>query len=280
MDHWRNINGHNSPFQKIIDNNDDLTVEQNDADFLALTLSLGPYTTKQSPSPPPPSPPPSPPLKRQRLAYPLNVVTPPLIDDEPIENNNESLSGGAAAAGPSRQRRPRRNPSRSPREGKSDTVPIPFPWATDRRATVHSLDYLRSKQITAISGDVQCRKCDRHFKLEFDLHEKFFEIGRFVVENKASMCHRAAKEWQSPTLPNCRFCDQENCVRPIISEKKKSINWLFMLLGHMLGLCTLDQLKYFCKHTKNHRTGAKDRVLYLTYLALCKQLDPSGPFDP
>jgi hypothetical protein len=47
----------------------------------------------------------------------------------------------------------------------------------------------------------------------------------------------------------------------------------------MLGCCTLDQLKYFCKHTKNHRTGAKDRVLFLAYLGLCKQLDPNGPFD-
>ncbi|KAL1809528.1 hypothetical protein ACET3Z_026518 [Daucus carota] len=28
----------------------------------------------------------------------------------------------------------------------------------------------------------------------------------------------------------------------------------------MLGCCTVEQLKYFCKHTKNHRTGAKDRV--------------------
>ncbi|WOH09609.1 hypothetical protein DCAR_0729067 [Daucus carota subsp. sativus] len=46
----------------------------------------------------------------------------------------------------------------------------------------------------------------------------------------------------------------------------------------MLGCCTVEQLKYFCKHTKNHRTGAKDRVLYLTYLAICKQLDPKGPF--
>ncbi|KAF7840929.1 wiskott-Aldrich syndrome protein family member 2-like [Senna tora] len=40
----------------------------------------------------------------------------------------------------------------------------------------------------------------------------------------------------------------------------------------MLGLCTLDQLKYFCGCTKNHRTGAKNRVLYLTYHEISKQL--------
>ncbi|KAL4352204.1 hypothetical protein GQ457_06G007910 [Hibiscus cannabinus] len=51
-----------------------------------------------------------------------------------------------------------------------------------------------------------------------------------------------------------------------------------VLLGKMLGCCKLSELKYFCKHTKNHKTGAKDRVLYLTYMGLCKQLDPTGPF--
>jgi hypothetical protein len=84
--------------------------------------------------------------------------------------------------------------------------------------------------------------------------------------------------WMNPRLSRCENCNQENCVKPIIADKKRSINWLFLLLGQMLGCCTLAQLKYFCKHTKNHRTGAKDRLLYLTYLGLCKQLDLNGPF--
>ncbi|KAG5588223.1 hypothetical protein H5410_048657 [Solanum commersonii] len=46
----------------------------------------------------------------------------------------------------------------------------------------------------------------------------------------------------------------------------------------MLGCCTLDELKFFCEHTDNHRTGAKDRVLFLAYLTLCRQVDPTGPF--
>ncbi|KAH7510958.1 hypothetical protein FEM48_ZijujUnG0061700 [Ziziphus jujuba var. spinosa] len=122
----------------------------------------------------------------------------------------------------SRSTRVRRNPTQAPREGKSETIPAPFPWATTHRATVHTLDYLVEKQILTVNGDVQCKRCERQYEMEFDLREKFHE---------------------------------------------------------MLGCCTLEQLKYFCKHTKNHRTGAKDRVLYLTYLGLCKQLDPTGPFD-
>ncbi|KAI3474052.1 hypothetical protein Pfo_028840 [Paulownia fortunei] len=93
------------------------------------------------------------------------------------------------------------------------------------------------------------------------------------MKNRDDMRHRAPAAWMNPTLPDCKFCQQNNCVKPIPS-KKKSINWLFLLLGQMIGCCKLSELKYFCKHTRNHRTGAKDRVLYLTYLELCRQLDP------
>lgn len=93
------------------------------------------------------------------------------------------------------------------------------------------------------------------------------------------MCDRAPAIWMNPVLPTCRFCNPDGSLKPDFPKNKKDINWLFLLLGQMLGCCTLEQLKYFCKHTKNHRTGAKDRVLFLTYLALCKQLDPNGPYD-
>ncbi|XP_044489985.1 uncharacterized protein LOC123214283 [Mangifera indica] len=178
-----------------------------------------------------------------------------------------------------RQYRLRRNPTQAPGEGKGDTVPALFPWSTTKRATVQSFDYLVSKNITSISGDVHCRKCEKKYKMEYDLLEKFLEVWRFIADNKSSMHDRAPNVWMNPVLPTCRFCRQENCARPVIPLKKKQMNWLFLLLGQLLGCCTLDQLKYFCKHTKNHRTGAKDRVLYLTYLGLCKQLDPTGPFD-
>ncbi|CAH9116111.1 unnamed protein product [Cuscuta epithymum] len=180
---------------------------------------------------------------------------------------------------PFRKVRQRRNPSQAPREGKSEFIPPPFPWSTDKRATIQPLSYLVSNKISTITGDVQCKRCERTYVIEFDLHQKFYEIGRFIMENKAIMHDRAPEMWRNPVLPTCRFCEQENSAKPVIASSKKAINWLFLLLGQLLGCCTLEQLRYFCKHTKNHRTGAKDRVLYLTYLSLCKQLDPTGPFD-
>lgn len=111
----------------------------------------------------------------------------------------------------------------------------------------------------------------------FNLETKFAEVSNFIAKNRGEMHDRAPHEWMYPILPVCENCG--NSVRPVVSEKKRSINWLFLLLGQMLGCCTLEQLKYFCKHTKIFRTGAKDRILYLAYLGLCKQLDPTGPFD-
>ncbi|CAI8599197.1 unnamed protein product [Vicia faba] len=163
---------------------------------------------------------------------------------------------------------------------KSETIPIPFPWATNRRASIHSIHYLRQNGIVNITGDVQCKRCDAAFQMSFDVREKFPELWTYILENRQFMNDRAPPNvWMNPTLPDCVHCNQENCVKPIIAKKKKNINWLFLLLGQLLGCCNLAQLKYCCKHTNNHRTGAKDRVLYLTYLALCKQLDSTGPFN-
>ncbi|KAL4587782.1 hypothetical protein LXL04_000656 [Taraxacum kok-saghyz] len=180
---------------------------------------------------------------------------------------------------PRTTRRQRRNPTHAPRLGKPQTIQPPFSWATDRRGQVHNLKYLIEKGITTISGDVQCKRCEQSYQIEYDLVQKFSEVSRYVWENKYSFRDRAPACWMNPTLPKCRYCHQENSVKPKMAESKKSVNWLFLLLGQMLGCCTLDQLKYFCKHTGHHRTGAKDRVLFLTYLGLCKQVNPDGPFD-
>ncbi|KAJ6707861.1 HYDROXYPROLINE-RICH GLYCOPROTEIN FAMILY PROTEIN [Salix viminalis] len=201
-------------------------------------------------------------------------LTEPLLYTTTASVNQES-----PLAGPSRGRRKRRNPSQGPREGKGETVPVLYSWAMDRRATVRSLEYLLSRKIETITGLVQCKRCEKQYEIGFDLEAKFVEIGAFISENKSSMRDRAPSVWMNPALPKCQFCEQENSAKPVIANKKRKINWLFLLLGQMLGCCTLDQLKYFCKHTKNHRTGAKDRVLFLAYLGLCKQLDPNGPFD-
>ncbi|CAK8568235.1 unnamed protein product [Lathyrus sativus] len=168
----------------------------------------------------------------------------------------------------------------NPRSEKSETIPIPFPWATNRRAKLHSLHYLRHNGIVNIIGDVQCKRCDTIFEMSFDVTKKFPKLWTYILENRQFMNDRAPPNvWMNPTLPDCVHCNQENCVKPIIVKKKKNINWLFLLLGQLLGCCNLAQLKYCCKHTNNHRTDTKDIVLYLTYLALCKQLDSTRPFN-
>ncbi|CAN4077655.1 unnamed protein product [Withania somnifera] len=201
-------------------------------------------------------------------------------NNKEIDNNllTLSLSFSSATVPPPQSSQRQRKRKRSG-TSKSETIPPPYPWATNQRAKVHSLNMLHSLQIFNINGNVQCKKCEKKYEMEFNLREKFEQVGSFIALNKASMHDRAPAIWMNPVFPTCKFCEQENSVKPVISTKKKSINWLFLLLGQFLGCCTLEQLKYFCKHNKNHRTGAKDRVLYLTYLTLCRQLDSSGPFD-
>ncbi|KAH7553438.1 hypothetical protein ACOSP7_029848 [Xanthoceras sorbifolium] len=226
------------------------------------------------------SPPPlfisSPPPPTYHNHFAASIPPPPPPHNYTMRSSQEI--GSVAPSSRPTTLRTRRSPVQTLKPGKTETIPAPFPWATTKRATIYSLDYLLSNQIGIIGGGVQCKRCDKMYQMEYDLREKFVEIATFIAENKSAMHDRAPAVWMNPNLPNCRFCCQNNCVRPFI-DKKKTINWLFLLLGQMLGCCKLDQLKYFCKHTKNHRTGAKDRVLYLTYLGLCKQLDPTGPFD-
>ena len=171
------------------------------------------------------------------------------------------------------------DPSEGPSQDDENDkiIPPPFPWATDRPARVHTLQYLMQNKILIINGDVQCGSCHRKFKMGFDLRQKFGELCRFIKQRKSTMHERAPDEWKNPILPTCKHCGQENSVKPVIGdEKEHSINWLFLLLGQLLGLCTLEHLRYFCMHTKHHRTAAKDRLLYLTYFQLCKQLLPNG----
>lgn len=288
--------------------------EDDNDDFLTLSLTFRHSRSSTqasidqqqrnttSPPPPPPSPPPlmlqpSPSMAQTQSYFPQSSSPPdrelplPLsparslyiatlvAETSATTSSNRPLVYRQETVGPSRPVRARRNPTQCPREGKSEQVPAPFPWATTQRATVHSLNYLVNQQMVTITGEVQCKRCERHYEIEYDLQKKFVEVWDFVAKNKSSMHDRAPSVWMNPALPTCMYCEQENSAKPVIAEKKKAINWLFLLLGQMLGCCTLEQLKYFCKHTKNHRTGAKDRVLYLTYLGLCKQLEPNGPFD-
>lgn len=158
---------------------------------------------------------------------------------------------------------------------KNEKIPAPFPWATNIRGKIQSLEDLESKQITTITGDVQCKHCEKVYQVSYNLREKFSEVENIFVTRKRIMRERAPAIWTNPEPARCELCGREKAVKPVIAERKSKINWLFLLLGQTLGHCTLEQLKNFCKHSKSHRTGAKDRVLYLTYLGLCKMLEPN-----
>ncbi|XP_051144122.1 uncharacterized protein LOC127260432 [Andrographis paniculata] len=154
----------------------------------------------------------------------------------------------------------------------------PYPWATDRRAVVHSFIDLRARSIVKISGEVECKNCGVKYDMELDSYQTYFKIKRFFADNIFELAKRAPKRWTHPVAMECRGCRSKS-LRAVVAEKKKNINWLFLLLTEMVGLCRLDQLKYFCKHNNVHRTGAKDRLLFLVYLGLGKQFDPEGPYE-
>ncbi|CAJ2642756.1 hypothetical protein L195_g011329 [Trifolium pratense] len=224
---------------------------------------------------------PSPPLPQQPMQNPNSEPTPfqSMFIPQPSPPPQPSTSFiplQPSNPPPAQPPRPRARVRRGLLNGKSEIIPVFFTWATNRRATVHTFNYLLQNQIFNIIGEVECKRCQQTLQISFDIREKFPEIRHFIVENMHDMNDRGTI-WMHPTLPRCEHCNQE--TKPVIAEKKRRINWLFLFLGQMLGCCTLAQLRYFCKHTKNHRTGAKDRVLYLTYLQLCKQLDPNGPFN-
>ncbi|GMN37427.1 hypothetical protein TIFTF001_006801 [Ficus carica] len=217
-----------------------------------------------------------------QLNYQAQLPTSAAVGGNGSSSSSNSLVQNHREAPPTRGRRVGvgANPRVMLRPGKQEFIPAVYPWATTRRATVRRFDYLLSEGIVDIRGTVQCKRCEKQYEMGFDARVEFPKIWKYVAENKSRMGDRAPEIWTNPVLPTCRLCDNENSARPVIGEKKRKINWLFLLLGQLLGCCTLNQLKYFCKHSRNHRTGAKNRVLYLTYLGLCLQLDPNGPFYP
>ncbi|TKY75379.1 hypothetical protein E2542_SST04146 [Spatholobus suberectus] len=89
---------------------------------------------------------------------PLSVNTHPLLVSSSDHNTNpgDAADVGVNVAAPA-VRRSRRAPSQGPAQGKSETVPAPFPWATNRRATVHSRKYLLQNNIFTITGKVHCK---------------------------------------------------------------------------------------------------------------------------
>ncbi|KMZ62043.1 hydroxyproline-rich glycoprotein family protein [Zostera marina] len=181
---------------------------------------------------------------------------------------------------PPQRRRGRRNPSNNnPGPGKPLTIPPPFPWSGEIRATVVTVAELTRRQILSIEGQVQCKRCDVRVIINFQLNQSIGVVIRHVIEILAEGNNRAPQGWATPKFPPCPSCMHANCMKPIIAQKKRDINWLFMYLGETLGTCNLEQLKYFCKHNKMHRTGSKMHLLLYAYIGISKQLHPTGPFN-
>nr|CAB3460810.1 unnamed protein product [Digitaria exilis] len=163
-------------------------------------------------------------------------------------------------------------------EGGLHVAP-PYEWSTERVGVHHSLAELSNRGISTITGELKCKRCDNLVAMSLDLDSKFRDLCGYISRNVHDMDDRAPARWKEPALPDCAKCGQRGSMRPVIPADKHRINWVFLLLTEMLGMCTLEQLKHFCAHTRQHRTGAKDRVLYSTYMELCNQLMPDGVFD-
>ncbi|MCO5552499.1 hypothetical protein L7F22_006011 [Adiantum nelumboides] len=197
---------------------------------------------------------------------------------QPAYSDESERGGSSTRRGSVRRGASERGGGSGSSRAKEDRIAPPYPWSTEKRAVVQSLDWMLGNGISRIYGEVSCKKCGNHM-VDVDLHSAFYRLSSYFLTNRDSMHDRAPRHWTTPQLLTCQICHQGDHVRPIVSSKKRSINWLFLLLTETLGICTLEQLKYFCKHTRKHRTGAKDRVLYLTYAGLLKQLNPAGPYE-
>ncbi|XP_010468640.1 PREDICTED: uncharacterized protein LOC104748741 [Camelina sativa] len=116
----------------------------------------------------------------------------------------------------------------------------PYPWATNKLAVHHTISELTANNINVISGQVHCNPCDRTHTISYNLMEKFSELYVYIRDNKEVMRTRAPAKWLAPELIPCGTCKTD--MRPVINESTEKINWLFLLLGQMLGCCTLEQL--------------------------------------
>ncbi|KAH0632674.1 hypothetical protein KY284_035460 [Solanum tuberosum] len=113
-------------------------------------------------------------------ASPLSLPLPP---PPPLSNVNNEGARMRVGLTSGRMRRTSTS-TQSTIEEKDETITPPYPWATSRHAIIHTLDYLVSKEITNISGDVQCKKCQQQYKIQYDLQEKFNEIANHAITNR------------------------------------------------------------------------------------------------
>ncbi|KAH0856889.1 hypothetical protein HID58_085150 [Brassica napus] len=213
--------------------------------LMELLRSVSDSTQNAQPSPP------LPPLHTMppgyyNLTYPQNaagqLLLPPITNQRGV-GTLETPRPGTRLGRPPGGHHARRNSSKAAatvEESVDKDIVPPYPWATTRPARIHNLRYLYVNNINVIVGQVHCKPCESTQTIEYNLTEKFGELYRYIYDNKEVLRHRAPKVWSCPKLTPC--CSCKNGMKPVIGENKEEINWLFLLLGQMLGCCTLDQL--------------------------------------
>ncbi|XP_028789315.1 uncharacterized protein LOC114745319 [Neltuma alba] len=100
------------------------------------------------------------------------------------------------------------------------TIEPPYPWASNMRAKVLSIEELISKNILFITGDVHCRECKKQFQMEYDLLSKFSEVVSFLVNENDKMHNRAPEVWLKPEDLDCT-----SASILAITELRPKIDW-------------------------------------------------------
>ncbi|KAL2633718.1 hypothetical protein R1flu_005197 [Riccia fluitans] len=108
---------------------------------------------------------------------------------------------------------------------KDERIEVPYPWATDRRAVVMSLDRITRSGICSIQGEIICKRCDGSQTVDYNLQASFLQLDNYFMANKDLMHDRAPKIWMVPRLLDCSMCHQSDCVKPVIHQRKRHINW-------------------------------------------------------
>ncbi|KAF3775559.1 hypothetical protein EJ110_NYTH50098 [Nymphaea thermarum] len=138
----------------------------------------------------------------QSFAMNLNLF---LAPPPPSQSNVHGSSAGAGAgAGGRGGIPPRRSFSRRPL--KEDRIRPPYPWATDKRATVYSYEYMKANGIDKISGKVCGKRCEQAYTMEVELN-KVLEVCYMVLHNFHDQNNRATTKWRTPKMLDCEKCN-------------------------------------------------------------------------
>ncbi|XP_021849478.1 uncharacterized protein [Spinacia oleracea] len=167
-----------------------------------------------------------------------------------------------------------------------------YPHAKPEPAKIHSLNYLLQNHILIVSKDFKCgnSECNQMYKVTYDIQTKFQELVEFIRTEKDKSLNGgvAPEKWLTPTttLPECSNCRRKCDVDSLLGSDDRvsesayhKIDWLFLLLGRLLGVCEWNQLNYFCINNNidrsvNGMVASTSQLLYRVYFDLCRQLQP------